>query len=82
MVRPEKETEKLLLSITKNCETLIKQTHREAEETLEYKLTKPRKTLHFQPFISIVGSWMLGLMNLEIYNSVFNITEENNKFEL
>ena len=43
MIRPENETEDLLLSITKNCETLIKQTHRKAEETLEFKLTIPRK---------------------------------------
>ena len=82
MVRPKSETENLLLSITKNCETLIKQTHRKAEETLEFKLTKPRKTFHFQPPISFVGSWMLGLMSLEVYNSIFNITEENNKFEV
>ena len=26
--------------------------------------------------------WMLGLVDLEVYNSIFNITEENNKFEL
>ena len=25
---------------------------------------------------------MIGLVNLEVYNSVFNILEENNKFEL
>ena len=25
---------------------------------------------------------MLGLVNLEVYNSIFNITEENNKFEI
>ena len=25
---------------------------------------------------------MLGLVDLEVYNSIFNITEENNKFEL
>ena len=25
---------------------------------------------------------MIGLVNLEVYNSIFNITEENNKFEL
>ena len=26
--------------------------------------------------------WMLGLTSLEVYNSVFNITEENNKFKV
>ena len=25
---------------------------------------------------------MIGLVELEVYNSIFNITEENNKFEL
>ena len=25
---------------------------------------------------------MIGLINLEVYNSIFNITEENNNFEL
>ena len=37
MIRPKNETENLLLSITNNCETLIEQTHRKAEETLELK---------------------------------------------
>ena len=38
MIRPKNETEDLLLSINKNCETLIKQTHGKTEETLEFKL--------------------------------------------
>ena len=82
MITPKNETENLLLSITKNCETLIKQTHRKAEETLEFKMIKPRETFHFKPPIQIQGDWMIGLTNLEVYNSIFNITEENNKFEL
>ena len=60
-IRPKKETEDLLLSITKNCETLIKQTHRKAEETLEFKLSQSRQTIHFNPPISIESAWMLGL---------------------
>ena len=82
MTRPKNETEDLLLSITKNCETLIEQTHRKAEETLEFKLTKSRETLYFRPPIQINGYWMLGLTSLEVYNSIYNITEENNKFEI
>ena len=42
IITPKNETENLLLSITKNCETLIEQTHRKPEETLEFKMTKPR----------------------------------------
>ena len=82
MIRPKNETEDLLLSITKNCETLIDQTHRKAEETLEFKMIKPRETFHFKPPIQVKGDWMIGLVDLEVYNSIFNITEENNKFQL
>ena len=82
MIRPKTETEDLLLSITKNCQTLVQQTHRKPEETLEFKMLKPRETFHFNPPIYTKGDWMLGLIDLEVYNSIFNITKENNKFEL
>ena len=82
MIRPKNETEDLLLSLTKNCETLIEQTHKKPEKTLKFKMTKPRETFHFTPSMEIKEDWMLGLVNLEVYNSIFNITEENNKFEI
>ena len=82
MIRPKNETEDLILSITKNCETLIDQTHRKAEETLEFKMTKPKETFHFKPPIQIKRDCMIGLTILEVYNSVYNMTEENKKFEL
>ena len=81
MIRPKNETEDLLLSITKNCETLIEQTHRKAE-TLEFKMNKSRETFYFSQPIQIQGNWMIGLTDLEVYNSMFNITEKNNKFEI
>ena len=55
MIRPKNETEDLLLSITKNCEMLTEQTHRKAEETLEFKMIKSRETFHFKPPIQIRG---------------------------
>ena len=82
MIRPKNETENLLLSITKNCETLIEQTHRKAKKTLEFKMIKPKETFHFSQPIQIQRDWMIGLTNLEIYNSFFIITKENNKFEI
>ena len=45
-------------------------------------MIKSRETFHFNPPISIEGSWMIGLTDLEVYNSFFNTTEENNKFKL
>ena len=53
VTRPKNETEDLLLSITKICETLIKQTHVKAQETLECKMIKPRETFHFNPSIQV-----------------------------
>ena len=47
MIRLKNETEDLLLSITKNCQKLIQQTHTKAEETLEFKKTRP-KDVSFQ----------------------------------
>ena len=82
MIRPKNDTEDLLLSITKNCETLNEQTHRKAEETLEFKMLKSKETFHFKPPIHVKGDWMVGLTDLEVYNSILNTTEENNKFEL
>ena len=81
MIRLKNGTENLFFSITKNCETLIKQTLRKPEGTLEYKLTKPRQTFHSTPPISIEGYLMIGLFTLEVYNSVSDETEEINKFE-
>ena len=82
MIRRKKENENLLLSIIRKCESLSDQTHRKAEETLDVKLNKPRETFHFNPPLSIEGDWMIGLLNLEVYISLFDITEEKNIFQL
>ena len=82
MIRPRSEIEDLLLSKTKNCETIINQRHRKAEETMEFKMIKSKQTLHFNPPIQRKEDWILGLIDLEVYNSIFNITEQNNKFDL
>ena len=57
---------------------LVEQTHKKAEETLEFKKNKPIEKFRFTPPISIEGSWMIGLTDLEVYNSIINITEQNN----
>ena len=82
MMRPKNDLEDLLLSKTKKCETLIQQTHRKPEETTEFKLIKPREKIHFIAPVQTKGDWMIGLTDLEVYNSILNVTEENNKFEL
>ena len=82
MLRLKNGTEGVLLSITKNSETLIKQTHTIPQETLEIKMIKPRETIPFNIPISIEGDWMMGILSSEVFNCIFNITEENNNFKL
>ena len=49
---------------------------------MELKKIKPRETFLFKPPIQVKGDWIIRLTDLEVYNSIFNITEENYKFEL
>ena len=76
MMRVKSETEGLLLSITKNCETLFEQTHWKADKILKFKMFKRRETFHFNPPIQIKRDWMIGLIGLKKYNSNFNITKK------
>ena len=82
MIRLKKQTEDFLLSLTKNCETLIEQTHGKPEETLEFKMIKPREIFHFTPPVQNKGDCMIGLTDLDVYNSIFKKTEQNNKLQL
>ena len=75
-IRSNNQTAGSILSITKNCEQPFEQTHRKAEETLEFKMIKPKETFHFKLPINIKGEWMSGLTDLEVYNSIFNITKK------
>ena len=76
MMQPKNKTEDLFPSITKNCETHTKQTHTRPEETLEFKITKPKQTYHFNHPNQVKGDWVLELTSLEMYNSIFNITKK------
>ena len=52
LIRPRNESKDLLLSITKICVKLFKQTHTKPPETLEFKLTKPKEMFSFEPLVS------------------------------
>ena len=84
MIQLKNETEDLLLSVTKSCKTFIDQTHTKPKETLEFTLTHPKQIYFFKPANNLEpeSNWMIGLTSLEVYNSIFIITEENNKIEL
>ena len=76
MFKPRNKTKGLSHSITKNCETVLDQTFRKAEETLEIKLSKSRENFSFNQPFRIPWSWMIGLLKIEVYNSISNITKK------
>ena len=75
------ETENLFLSVNINYETRMNKTHTKSQETLEFKPNQPRATFSIKPPKLIERSWMIGLTSLEVYESIFNTTEEKIKFE-
>ena len=77
MIRPKNETGDFLLSTTKNCEMLFHQIHTRPEETLEFNKIKPKKAFHFNTAIQVENDWVLGLIDLNVFNSGFNVREEN-----
>ena len=62
MVRPRNEIEDSLFSLTKNCDTVVDQTHTNPQEALEYKPTKSSETFSLKPSINLGfnSNWMVG----------------------
>ena len=84
MIQSTNKTDDLLLSITKNCDALIQQTHTKPQETLEFKLSQPKQIFTFTPSnnLGFDSKVIIGLANVEVYTSLYNLTEQNNKFDL
>ena len=38
-------------------------------------MIEPKEIFHFKPPIQTKGDWMIGILRLEVYNSIFNLTE-------
>ena len=44
-----------------------------AQETLEFKMLGSQKDFQFDEPLILSGAWMMGVTNLEVYNTVYNI---------
>ena len=75
-------TNELLFLIRKHPDTLIEETKTRPQETLEFKMNKKMQTFSFNPPINLAeeNKSFLGVTSFEATISVFNITNENNKF--
>ena len=74
--------ESLLLNIAKSNQVIVENTHSKPQETLEFKMTKQKESFSFDVPLQLNEKWMMGVTSLEVYNTVCNITEKNNKLEV
>ena len=72
----------LLLSIAKSNQEIVKNTHSKPQEPLEFKMTKQKESFSFDVPLILNEKWMMGVTSLEVYNTVYNITEKNNKLQI
>ena len=74
--------ESLLLSIAKSNQEIVENTHSKPQETLEFKMNKQKESFSFDVPLILNEKWMMGVTSLEVYNTVYNITEKNKKLEI
>ena len=74
--------ESLHLNIAKSNQEIVKITHSKPQETLEFKMPKQKESFSFDVPLELPEKWMMGVTSLEVYNTVFNITEKNNKLDI
>ena len=74
--------ESLILSIAKSNQEIVENTHSKPQETLEFKMNKQKESFSFDIPLELPEKLMMGVTSLEVYNTVYNITEKNNKLKL
>ena len=74
--------ESLLLSIAKSNLDIVENTLSKPQETLEFKMNKQKESFSFDIPLELPEQWMMGVTSLEVYNTVYNITEKNNKLKI
>ena len=74
--------ESLFLSIAKSNLDIVENTLSKPQENLEFKMNKQKESFSFDVPLELPEQWMMGVTSLEVYNTVYNITEKNNKLKL
>ena len=60
-ITPRNQNESLLLEMVKKLDEIEKNTHTQAQETLEFKMTKPKQTFYFDQDLFIPEKWLNGI---------------------
>ena len=74
--------ESLWLNIAKSNLDIVENTLSKPQETLEFKMTKQKESFSYDVPLELPEKWMMGVTSLEVYNSVYSITNKNNSFQI
>ena len=74
--------ESLPLSIAKSNQEIVENTHSKPQEFLEFKKAKQKEFFSVDVPLHLDEKWMMGVTSLEIYNTVYNITEKSNNLQI
>ena len=74
--------ESLLLSIAKSNLDIVENTPSKPQKTLKFKMNKQKESFSFDIPLDLPEQWMMGVASLEVYNTVYNITEKNNRLKI
>ena len=70
------------MSIAKCNQEIVENTHSKPQETLEFKMNKQKELFSFDVSLELPEQWMMGVTSLEVYTTVYNITEKNTKLKI
>ena len=71
-----------MLSIAKSNLDIVENTLSKPRETLEFKMNKQKESFSFDIPLELPENWTMGVTSLEVYNTVYNLTEKNNKLKI
>ena len=70
-------SEQLFYLIEKNTNAIIEQTKTKQQESLDFKLSRSSQTLSFiTPLTLEKDIWMMGITSLEIFETVFKMSQD------
>ena len=64
------------MSIAKSNLDIVENTLSKSQETLEFKMNKQKESCSFDIPLELPEKWMMGVTSLEVYNTVYSITEK------
>ena len=70
------------MNIAKSNQEIVENTQFKPQETLEFKMTKQKESFSFDGSFNLEEKWMMGVTSLEVYNTVYNISEKNSKLQI